>query len=479
MSYTHYDRLSAMDAAFLELEDGNAHMHIGSVAIFEAAPLATPEGGIDFERILEAQESSLRTTIRFRQKLAWVPRIDHPVWVDDPNFNLSYHMRHTALPAPGSVRQLKRLAGRIMSQQLDRGKPLWECWYVEGLEGGRFAMITKLHHCLADGISGTELFAGMMGPNPQHRADPPQPFVPRPAPSGARLLADEMSRRARLPWELLRAGGRAAASAPRSVSALRDLARALGDSFAAGLSPASETPFNVDLGPHRRFDWTRFDLDAMREVKEHFGCKLNDVVLSVVAGAVRRFLRGRGLRPEGMDFRAMIPVNVRSHAQRGALGNRVSQMLARLPVDEADPTRRLERVVEVTRELKRSSQVAGLDHLTELADWSGTGLISRLARMGLSARAVNLVVTNVPGPPVPLYLVGAPLLEVYPVVPLGQNQALGIALFSYAGGFHWGFNADWDALPDLHHLVEAVDVEFEALRKAGARGPRPQDGGGA
>jgi WS/DGAT/MGAT family acyltransferase len=466
MSHSHYDRLSAMDAAFLDIEDGNAHMHIGSAAIFDAAPLATPEGGIDYERILEAQEASLRTTVRFRQKLAWVPRLGHPVWVDDPRFNLSYHVRHSALPAPGNLRQLKRLVGRIMSQQLDRGKPLWECWYVEGLEGGRFAMITKVHHCLADGVSGTELFAGMLSPEPQRRPEPPRPWVPRPAPSGVRLLADELSRRARLPWDLLWAGGRAAAGAPRSLAELKSLARAAGDVVAVGLSPASETPFNADLGPHRRFDWTRFDLAAMREVKEHFGCKLNDVVLCVVAGAVRRFLRGRGLRTEDIDFRAMIPVNVRSGAQRGALGNRVSQMLARLPVDEADPIRRLERVVEVTRELKRSSQVAGIERFTEIADVSGIGLIARLARLGLALRAINLVVTNVPGPPVPLYLAGAPLLEVYPVVPLGPHQALGIALFSYAGGFHWGFNADWDALPDLHHLVEAVDVEFEALRKA-------------
>jgi len=468
MSYSHHEPLSAMDASFLELEDANAHMHIGSVALFDAEPLTTEQGGLDFARVVEAQESALRTTERFRQKLARVPGIGRPVWVDDDRFNLLYHVRHTALPAPGSLRQLKRLAGRVMSQQLDRGKPLWENWCVEGVEGRRFALITKVHHCLADGVSGAGLLAGMMGPDADHRPAEPRPWVPRPAPGGARLFADELTRRAALPLALLGQGRRSLSGSGGAVAATRETLRSLNEIVGAGFKPASDTPFNTDLGPHRRFDWTRFDLDAAREVKQRFGGKLNDVVLAVVAGAVRRFMRARGLRVEDLDFRAMIPVNVRRGDQQEALGNRISQMLARLPVDEPDPQRRLARVIEVTGEIKRSGQKRGVELMSQVADWVGAGMIPALARLALRARAANLVVTNVPGSPVPIYLIGARMQEIYPVVPLAAHQTLGIALFSYAGGLHWGLNADWDVLPDLHDLVDAVDLEFEALRKAAA-----------
>jgi diacylglycerol O-acyltransferase len=466
VAYAHYERLSALDASFLELEDANAHMHDGSVALFELGPLACDDGGLDFERILRATEAVLRRSVRLRQRLAAVPVLGHPVWVDDERFNLLYHVRHASLPAPGDVRSLKRLAGRVMSQQLDRGKPLWELWFVEGVEGGRFAVITKLHHCLADGVSGAELFATLMGADATAGAAETRPWIPRPAPSSARLLGEELARRALRPLSLLRSAGRCPAAAVRGQAAGGSGWRGLRETFSAGLSRASETPFNADLGPHRRFDWTCFELEAVEEVTRRCDGKLDDVVLAVVAGAVRRFLRGRGLRVSDLDFRAMVPVNVRADAERDALGHRVSQMLARLPVDEPDPRRRLERVLATTRELKASAQRAGGEALAQLSEWLGPLAIAWLARLALEIRAANLVVTNVPGPPRTIHLLGAPMTEVYPVVPLAARQTLGIALFSYAGGLHWGLNADWDALPDLHDLARALDVEFEALRKA-------------
>lgn len=470
MSYSHHERLSAMDAAFLEIEDANAHMHIGSVALFDTGGLLTESGGIDFVAVLKAAKWAMRGSERLRQRLARIPGIGHPVWVDDQHFNLLYHVRHTALPAPGSIRQLKRLAGRILSQQLDRGKPLWETWYIEGVEGDRFAVITKIHHCLADGVAGARLFAGMMGSNPDYRPGDAPAWNPRPAPGGAKLLAGELARRARMPLSLGIAGGRALASGD-ALAAVRRTAESLGSTLSVGRSAASNTPFNADLGPHRRFDWTSIELADTAEVKQRFGGTLNDVALAVVAGAVRRFLSGRGLHVGDIDFRALIPVSVRRESQDGALGNQVSEMLARLPVAEADPVRRLGLVIEMTNELKRVKQHAAGELLSQLADWVGTGLLAEGARLALRMRAANVVVTNVPGPRTPIHLLGARMQEVYPTVPLAPHQTLGIALFSYAGGLYWGFNADWDALPDLHDLVMAVDLEFEALRKAAVDRP--------
>lgn len=466
MSHGHYDRLSALDATFLDVEDGSSHMHIGSVSLFDARPLRGPEAELDFERILDLVRWTLQSTVRFRQKLAIVPGLGQPVWIDDDRFNLRYHVRHTALPAPGNLRQLKRMAGRVVSQQLDRSKPLWELWVVEGVEGDRIALIWKIHHCLADGISGTEVTSAMMGTDPEYRPGPARPFVARPAPSGARLLADELRHRAELPMVLLDAGRKALFDGGETLRLLRNAARGLGEGLSAAAHPASETPFNTDLGPHRRFDWTELDLAAAREVRQRLGGKLNDVVLCVVAGAVGRFLRGRGLDTAGLDFRVMVPISVRRDSERKSLGNRVSQMLVRLPVDEPDPRRRLAQVTETTSELKQSGQHHGMELLSQIADATGPGILPWLTRAGIRARAANLVVTNVPGPPEPVFMLGARLEAVYPLVPLAGDMAAGIALFSYAGKLYWGFNVDWDAFPDLHDLVEAVDLEFEALRKS-------------
>lgn len=464
MTYCHYDRLTALDSAFLDLEDGNAHMHIGAIALFEEGPLARKGGGIDFERILDSIAGALESRDRFQQKLARIPAFGDPVWVDDASFNLRYHVRHTCLPAPGDERLLKRMAGRIMSEKLDREKPLWELWFVEGVEKNRFAVISKIHHSLADGISGVDLLSAIL------RIDPGQPpgrtghWIPRPIPSRSRLIWDEVNRRARLPLALMRLGARAIGDVGNTVAAVRHAITGLGEVVETSLSPASESPFNQPLCPHRRFDWIRFDLEETKEIGRRLGGTLNDVVLCIVAGAVSRFMAGRGLRVDDMDFRVLVPVSVRGEEEKETLGNRVSMLLVSLPIAETNPRKRLKQIVETTRALKASDRSHDGEVLAEIADWAFSGFMARLARFGLRSRIANFVVTNVPGPPEPVYLLGARMLEAYPVVPLAPNQGLGVALLSYAGSLNWGLNADWDLLPDLHELVEAVNAEHEALR---------------
>ena len=425
-------------------------------------------------------EAGLHSMPRYRQRLARVPLFDHPVWVDDARFNLAYHVRHTHLPHPGDERQLKRLAGRLMSQQLDRGKPLWEMWVVEGLEGDRFAIITKMHHCMIDGVGSVELMGSVMRPTPE--PDPsarraPARWLPRPVPGGMQLLASEVSHRTVSPLALLRTLGAAVraprGTAERAAAAVTGVAEAVG----SGFSPASPTPLNVEIGPHRRFDWTAFDLGAVREItrstRRHRERRRAGRALGRAPPLPPPPL---GLESSGLDFRAMLPVNIR--AGDAQLGNRVAMIVARLPLDERDPRRRLERVVEETRVVKQSHQALGMQTLEELSDHTFTTLLTQFARLAARSQPYNLVVTNVPGPQFPVYVEGARMIACYPLVPLFRNQALGVALFSYDGRLYWGFNADWDAVPDLHELVEAVAVEFALLRDA-ASGVTPEASSGA
>ncbi len=466
MAYTHYDRLTALDSSFLDLESDNVHMHVGAVGIFEGGPHTTPEGGIDFERVMALASSALARVPRFRERLAHIPLTGQPVWVDDAYFNLRHHLRHTALPRPGDERQLKRLVGRIMSQKLDLSRPAWEMWFVEGLEGGSFAVVSKIHHCLIDGISGVDLLAAFMGVDPEHRARASEyPWMPRPAPSPAQLLGNEI-------WRRMTAPGRALVDAVRTlgspVEAIEQGAHAVAgfaETLGSAMVPASPTPFNVPIGPHRRFDWARFDLDIVKEVRTRLRGTVNDVVLACVAGAARRYLGDRTIDVDDIDFRAMVPVSLRQEDQRGKLGNRVSLLVASLPVSESDPRRRFERVVEETRQLKGSGQAQGSGLIEEISDATLPGLVGALGRLAANRRTYNLVVTNVPGPPVPVYLDGARMTASYPLVPLFDNQALGVALFSYDGELFWGFNSCWDALADLHDFVDAIEFEFEVLRK--------------
>jgi WS/DGAT/MGAT family acyltransferase len=461
MAYAHYDRLSALDATFLAIESPSVHMHVGAVAVFEGGDQEQPSR----DELLAITESTLSRAPRLRQRLEPVPGLDHWVWVDDDRFQIEYHMRHTALPRPGDTRQLKRLAGRIFSQKLDMHRPAWEMWLVEGLADGGFAIVSKMHHCMVDGISGVDLIGTLLLAGSRDDADAPR-WLPRPRPSSRQLVADELTRRATLPARAIGAGLRALGSPVENLREARDTARAVGHALGAASGSASPTPLNDPIGPYRRFDWAVMDLGAIREVRERFGGTLNDVVLAIASGAMRSFLLRRGLDVDRLDFRAMVPVSRRRTEERGKLGNRVVSLVAGLPVDEADPSRRMLRVCETMGELKGSDLVSGNDSFMAFADASGTPLVAQLARMSARARPYNLVITNVPGPPDSVELLGARMTQLYPLVPLFSNQALGIALFTYAGQLFWGLSADWDAVPDLHEVVGFLEEELARLRKA-------------
>ena len=456
------DRLSGLDASFLHLEDASAHMHVASVMLFEGPPPP-------YDELLDAIERRLHLVPRYRQRLAFVPLGQgRPKWVDDPHLNLRYHVRYTALPSPGSERQLKDLAGRVFSQQLDRDKPLWELWVAEGLEGDRFAVLAKTHHALVDGISGVDIVSVLFdtSPEPVAPADPGDRWLPRPLPSRAQLLAEALLERATIPAELARSV-RAAFRGPRRVVAgVRDAALGVGAMAWTGLSPAPATPYNAPIGPHRRFTWVRADLADVKAIKNELGGTVNDVVLATVAGALGAHLRRRGHRTTGLELKAIVPVSVRSNIERGALGNRVAAMMARLPVWCEDPVARLDIVRDELEGLKAGGQAVGANVLTELAGFAPPTILDQAARLAARQRFFNLVVTNVPGPQCPLYLLGRRMLETFPMVPLARNHCLGIALLSYDGSINFGLVGDFDLVPDLDDLAGDVHGSLGELADA-------------
>src|SRR5215218_190422 len=457
------DRLTALDAGFLHLEqDKGVHMHVASCMIFEGTIPA-------YDEFLQAIEGRLHLVPRYRQRLAWVPYGQgRPVWVDDPHFNARFHVRHTALPRPGSEQQLKNLAGRVFSQQLDREKPLWEIWLVDKLEGDRFALLAKTHHALVDGISGVDITTVLFDATPDA---PPAPaperqWVPRPLPTGAQLLGAALLERATLPTEIVR-GVRAVLRGPRRVvGRLAEDAAAVGALASGGFSPAPHTPLNVAISPHRRFDWVQADLDRFKAIKNTLGGTINDVVLSAVSLALGRWMRDRGHPTAGVTLKAMVPVSVRADVERGALGNKVAAMWARLPVWSQDPVETFALVHAEMGQLKESGQAVGATVLTQLSDFAPPTIMSQAARLQSRQRFFNLVVTNVPGPQFPLYLLGRRMLETFPMVPLAKNQALGVALLSYDGSINFGLVGDFDLLWDLDALANDVRDSLEELAAA-------------
>ncbi len=459
------DRLTGLDSSFLHLERDSSHMHVAGCMVFEGTAPA-------YEELLAQVESRLHLVPRYRQRLAFVPlEQGRPVWVDDPHFKLTFHVRHTALPRPGGEEALKRLAGRVFSQPLDRDRPLWELWLVEGLAEDRFAMLSKTHHALVDGISGVDIATVLFdaSPDPMPVAQPEQDWVARPLPSGAQLLADALLERATVPGEIAR-GLRAALRGPRT------LARRAGESLVglgamawAGLRAAPPSPFNVKIGPHRRFTWVRGDLAQFKEIKNTLGGTVNDVVVTVVTGALGRYMRMHGFDTEGVELRAMIPVSIRADIERGALGNRVAAMWAPLPVGVLDPVERLHAVSAAMNEVKSSGQAVGAEVLTALSGFAPPTIMSQAARLQARQRLFNLVVTNVPGPQHPLYMLGRELDAIYPMVPLAENTALGIAIMSYFGQLNFGLVADYDALPDVEILAEELRSSIEELAAAAGK----------
>ena len=463
------DRLTALDSTFLHLEDhSSAHMHVAMVMVFEGTAPTLDE-------LVAHILSRLHLVPRYRQRLAHVP-LDQgrPVWADDPHFNPYYHIRHTALPRPADDAALKRLAGRLFSQRLDRSKPLWEIWLVQNMSGGRFALVAKTHHALVDGVSGvditTVLFDTAREPAPTAQ---PAPWSAKPLPGPAKLLGEALIERSTVPAEMLR-GGRALLRAPRrAVAQVKDGLTSVGATALAGIkAPAPPSPLNVEIGPHRRYTYIDADLTTFKAIKDSLGGTLNDVVLAAVSLALGRYLRGKGEDTEGLILRAMVPVSVRSKAQRGALGNQVAAMWAPLPVGVENAAEALRKIAASMDDLKKSGQAVGAQVLTNLAGFAPPTILSQAARLQARQQFFNLVVTNVPGPQFPLYLLGRRLEVLYPVVPLAQRQALGIAVMSYDGHLGFGLLGDYDALPELDAI--ALDLQWAIGALARAAGVRPR-----
>jgi diacylglycerol O-acyltransferase / wax synthase len=453
------DRLTGLDASFLHLEDGAAHMHVAGVMIFDGSPPP-------YDDMLEAIERRLGLVPRYRQRLAFVPLGQgRPKWVDDPHLNLRYHVRSTALPAPGSEQQLRDLAGRVFAQQLDRDKPLWEIWLVEGLEGDRFAVLSKTHHALVDGVSGVDIMSVLFDTSPEPAAptDTGERWLPRPLPSPVQLLGEALIERATLPGELARSVRSIFRGPRRVVEGLRDAAVGVGAMAWAGLNPAPASPYNKSIGPHRRYTWVRANLADLKAIKNELGGTVNDVVLATVSGALGKHLRRRGHNTDGLELKAMVPVSVRADVERGALGNRVAAMMAPLPVWCQDPVARLDIVREELKGLKSGGQAVGAQVLTELSGFAPSTVMGQASRVMARQRFFNVVVTNVPGPQIPLYLAGRRMIDPFPMVPLAKNQGLGIALLSYAGRINFGLVGDYDVMWDLDDFANDVHESLAEL----------------
>jgi diacylglycerol O-acyltransferase / wax synthase len=475
MATAHRDRLSSVDASFLHQEGRSAHMHVGAVLIFEGPPPAR-------EDFLAQIDSRLPLVPRYRQKLAF-PRFEmgRPVWIDDPSFNLGYHVRHTALPAPGGVEQLRLLAGRIFSQRLDRSKPLWEVWLVQGLEDNRFALVNKTHHALVDGVSGVDLATVLFdtSPVPEERAGGDD-WTPAPEPTGAELIAEGVKGAIRAPGDIASGLLKAARDPVGTARAAREAAEGIGEIVWAGLNPAPETPLNVPIGPHRRVWWTRASLDDFRAIKNAVGGTVNDVVLAVVSGALGRWLRTRGVRTEGLELRALVPVSIRSPGAEAELGNQIAAMRGPLPVYAIDPLDRLEIVKDSMAHLKQSKQALGAEVISSLNDFAPPTLLAQASRLNFSTRLFNLIVTNVPGPQFPLYLLGRELQELAPVAFLPEDHAMAVAIMSYNGCVDFGLLGDYDAMPDLDVFADYIeDALAELMQAAGVGRPTTPVGTGA
>ncbi len=459
MAQHHLDRLTSIDASFLHQEGEASHMHIGAVLIFEGPPPAFP-GYLDHVR------SRLHLVPRYRQKLA-VPPLEtgRPLWVDDPSFNLEYHVRHTALPAPGAEQQLFLLASRIASQQLDRSKPLWENWLVEGLEDERFALLFKTHHSLVDGVAGVDLAQVLF--DLQREPEPPgselEPWRPQPEPSSVELIAagirGMVSTTAGLLTRAIGAAGRPATS----LALARDALEGVGEIVWAGLNPAPATPLNVPIGPHRRYTVVRHQLSDYKEVKQALGGTVNDVVLTVVSGALREWLHARGILTEGLEMRALVPVSVRNQDQRNTLGNQITVMRGPLPVYIEDPVARLDYVRAAMDGLKESKQAEGAATLAAVNNLAPPTVLAQASRLNFSTRLFNLIVTNIPGPQLPLYVLGRKLCDLFPVAFLPEDHALAVAIMSYDGGLDFGLLGDYDALPDIDLIAEGIDAVLAQL----------------
>jgi diacylglycerol O-acyltransferase len=456
------DRLSPLDVSFLYMETPTTAMHVGGVAVLDP-----PADGFDYDRLCELISQRIGLVPRYRQKVRWVPgRLANPVWVDDPDFDVTYHVRRSALPKPGNREQLKELVARLQSRQLDRNRPLWEIYLVEGLEDGKVAIVTKTHHAMVDGVSAVDIGTVILDLEPTPRAVPDDDWTPRQEPGAVGLLAAAVSDLLTKPsgaldtartavGDVRATAGKVAAVAGGVLAQARVMAR-----------QAPGTPLNVPIGEQRRFGMADTLLEDYKTVRRAHGGTVNDVVLATVGGALRTWLltRGEKVTPTTV-VRAMVPVSVRADAEKGELGNRVSSYFVDLPVGEASAVMRLHQVSFAMRGHKESGSSVGADALVQLSGFAPPTIHALGARTAsvMTRRLFNLVVTNVPGPQFPLYAAGARMLSMYPVVPLAKNQAVSIGLTSYDGGVFYGLNADRDAMPDIDVLASCLEESLAEL----------------
>src|SRR5438270_4177002 len=460
-----YDRLSGLDASFLHLESEAQSMHVGSLASFERAPFFDEAGSFRLEDAREVILSRLHLVPRFRKKLMTVPLGQgRPIWVDDHDFDLNYHVRLTALPKPGSEEQLKTLMGRLQSTVLDRRRPLWELWFVEGLEGDRVAIIQKTHHALVDGISGVDVATVLLDFEPDPAPVRAPTWTPKPPPAATDLLRDSIVERVTVPAEMIRSA-RAMVRGPRQVL---DRVTKAARTLAAMGSLAPRTPLNVAVGPHRRVEFVRADLAPVKDAKRTLGGTVNDVVLAAVAGGLRHFLEARGEAVDGLTLKAFVPVSVRDESQRMALGNQVSGLTVDLPVGIVDPVDRLNAVSAQTRHLKETRQALGAEVLTGLADYAPATLVSLAARLMPFQRSINIGVTTIPGPQVPLSCTRAKIVHAFPYVGAFAGAAVVVAVLSYNGALGFGLTGDRNAIPDLGVLAEGIEKSLSELEQASA-----------
>jgi WS/DGAT/MGAT family acyltransferase len=456
-----------MDASFLYFETPSMHMHVAMTAIFDPS---TMPGGYSFEKVKGFIESRLHLVPPFRRRVVEVPfRLNHPVWVEDPAFDLDYHIRRIGAPSPGSHKELAELAGQIASTPLDRSRPLWELYVVEGLEDGNIGVITKMHHCAIDGVSGAELMVNLFDLDPSGREiEAPEPREPEPIPSDLSMVGHALASRARRQAQILPLLGATVRTVGTLVNRRRDPEATVG---AVPLT-APPTPWNRSVTPHRRMSFTRVSLDDVKKIKNHVGCTVNDVILGLMGGTLRRYLEHHDALPD-TPLIAVCPVSVRTEDQRGEMNNKVSAMFTSLATDVDDPIERLRTIHEVTKGAKEDHNVLGANLLQDWAEHAAPTPFALAARlyssMNLSDRhrpIHNVVISNVPGPPFPLYYAGAKALYTLPMGPVMEGAGLNITVLSYIDNVDIGFMVCRELVPDVWKLADLVGDAMAELLKA-------------
>ena len=457
------ERLSVLDASFLYLERQNVHMHVAGLVILD--PKTRPDGKLRADDLATLIQDRIHLVPRFRQKAVFPPfGLGRPIWSDDQDFDVEFHLRRAALPAPGGRKELADFVQRVHSRALDRSKPLWEMYFIEGLEDGYVGILSKTHHAMIDGISGMDIATVMFDLTPEPQPIERQPWTPEQEPAPREVLVDAVRDQVTHPFLSLADGFCRAVRAPQEAwEQARRVLGGIGELVLKGQAP--QGPFNVPIGTNRRFAMAEVPVADAKAVKNALGGTVNDVVLAAVAGSLRKLLQHRGEKPRG-SMRAMVPVSTRDPSQQMALGNQVSMFFAELPVGVADPKKRLQKIIGVTKELKSSHQAIAASRLINTAQWTPPTLHGLAARLLARQRFANLVVSNVPGPQIPLYLQGAQLVVAYPVMPLGPTIGLSVAVTSLSGTMGFGFTGDWDAVSDIDVLPSGLLESMDELKKA-------------